>query len=85
MNRVLTAVLAAMAGGCTYLPFLQVAPADYHYVLVGPDGILVARAITADAACPALELDGVHPTVLVPPNVLAVCRGNGAPPPSSPR
>ncbi len=44
--------------GCTYLPFLPSAPADYRYVLIGPDGMPIARAITAGAACPAIDLDG---------------------------
>jgi hypothetical protein len=38
-------------------------PADvrYAYVLMGPDGAAIARAITTAATCPAISFDGIAP------------------------
>ncbi len=57
--------MTTLFGGCAYLPFLQVAPADYRYVVLGPNGVAVARAITSQANCPAIEIDGATRSMMV--------------------
>ncbi len=63
-RALVVAALAALAGGCASPPSTPPAttPAAtglrYTYVLLGPQGQAVARAITAASACPAIELDG---------------------------
>jgi len=48
---------ASMLGACATSPPLP--PAVYRYVVLGPEGVPVARVITAAAQCPGIEVDGV--------------------------
>jgi hypothetical protein len=50
--------VVAVAAGCAAPARAPAAPASYAYVLIGPDGAAVARAITSSAACPAIDVDG---------------------------
>ena len=52
--------LLAAGAGCSAGSDSPSSPADvrYAYVLMGPDGVAVARAITAAATCPAVSFDG---------------------------
>lgn len=59
MKRANALVVAAILAGCTTQPPSPQAPADYRYVLVGPDGVAMARVITSDAHCPPVDIDGV--------------------------
>ena len=47
---------------------------DYRYVLLGPEGVPVVRAITSAAQCPALDVDGkpTPMTVRMPPATIPV-------------
>jgi hypothetical protein len=68
------ACLAALAlAGCAGWPGDSGPPEVHRYVLLGPEGVVVARALTTDARCPALELDGgAHPMhVRMPPQTIA--------------
>lgn len=63
LARCLPAPLAAAAtlaglllAGCATAPAPLSAP--YSYVVLGEQGAAVARVITADAACPAIDVDG---------------------------
>jgi len=58
MKNPIVAVVATLAlAGCMTAP---PAPSDndYKYVVLGPEGVPVARVITARAQCPALDVDG---------------------------
>jgi len=44
---------------CTLLPPATDVAVRHRYVVLGPGGVPVARAITTAAACPAIEFDGV--------------------------
>ena len=56
MKRLAFVVGASMLGACATSPLLP--PADYRYVVLGPEGVPVARVITAAAQCPSIEVDG---------------------------
>jgi len=72
LKRALLLTLCASLSGCGYLPFQQVEPVDTKFVLLGPDGIAVARAITGAAQCPDIVLDGTAQmmTVRMPPGTI---------------
>ena len=57
MLRLLLA-LAALLAACAGPSVAPVAPRDFAYVVVGPDGRATARLITASATCPQLVVDG---------------------------
>ena len=55
------ALALALLAGCAQPPPAPLAPVSgvrYEFVLLGDEGRAVARAITSDAECPAIELDG---------------------------
>jgi len=55
------AFVAALLAACAQPPSAPMAPASgvrYEYVVLGEDGRAVARAITSEASCPMIELDG---------------------------
>lgn len=62
-------MLVAALPGCGDLPHLHVEPVHTQFVLLGPEGIPVARAITSAAQCPDIVLDGSTQamTVRMPP------------------
>jgi len=51
--------LAALVAACAGPPIAPTAPRDHAYVVLGPDGAAVVRAITPSATCPSLAIDGV--------------------------
>ncbi len=71
-NCLALSMLAALLGGCAHLTSPEHAPADYRFVVLGPDGGAVARLITMEANCPALDVDGaMRPmTVRMPPQTM---------------
>jgi hypothetical protein len=52
-----TATVALLAG-CVLQSTTPSGPAEYRYVLLGPDGVAVARVITVNAQCPSIDIDG---------------------------
>jgi hypothetical protein len=44
-------------GGCTTSPPM-LSDTEYRYVVLGPEGVPVARVITARTQCPTMEVDG---------------------------
>ena len=72
--RRLATILAAALCGCASQSSQPPAPADYRYVLLGPEGIPVVRVITSAAECPAIDVDGIsHPmSVRMPPATIPV-------------
>lgn len=53
-------VIAAMIAGCATVPVTDRADTkSYAFVVLGEEGRAVARVITAAAACPEIEFDGV--------------------------
>lgn len=58
-------LVPALLDGCGFPPRVKAPPADYRYVLLGADGAAVARAITAEARCPAIDIDGVAQPMVV--------------------
>ena len=59
----------ALLAGCVSPPTQSPSPADYRFVVLGPDGIAIARVITTAPQCPGLDVDGqARPmTVRMPP------------------
>jgi hypothetical protein len=57
MTRALAAIVATLAG-CVLQSTPPSGPAEYHYVVLGPDGVAVARVITVNAQCPPIDIDG---------------------------
>ena len=55
----LATILAAMLSGCVSHAVQPPVRADHRYVLLGPEGVPVARVITQAAQCPGIEIDGV--------------------------
>jgi len=53
------ALVALFVGGCATGPLSTTPPQTYAYVVLGPDGQAVARAIVSAATCPGLDVDGV--------------------------
>lgn len=51
------ALLCGALAGC--MTTGRAPPADYRYVLLGPEGVPVVRVITASARCPTIDVDGV--------------------------
>src|SRR5262249_33463749 len=64
--------LAFVLGGCATSP--PVPPSDYRYVVLGPEGVPVARVVTARAQCPSIDVDGVSlpMTVRMPAETIPV-------------
>jgi hypothetical protein len=56
---ILLSMAASVLAGCAVPPVTAPVAADYRYVIMGPDGIAIARVITAATECPAIDLDGV--------------------------
>ena len=57
----IAAFTLALIAGCAQLPpapMPSVSGVRYDYVVLGEEGQAVARAITSEAACPSIELDG---------------------------
>ena len=69
--------LAGLVAGCAAPPVALLQPAgriSHAFVVLGAEGKPVARAITSEAACPSIELDGIAqpmdvraPPALLPP------------------
>ena len=55
----LFATLGMLVASCATVPPPAVPVVTYAYVVVGPDGQAVARAIVAATTCPPLDVDGV--------------------------
>ena len=81
MGAVVVAALAACVTQSSSPP-----PADYRYVLLGPDGVAVARVITADAQCPPIDIDGATRamTVRMPPATIPARASRTDIPPTKP-
>jgi hypothetical protein len=60
-RRVLACLGLALVAGCASPPPLREPPPGlrYAYVVLGDEGQPIARAITGDLDCPAIDLDGV--------------------------
>lgn len=56
MKWVVAGALAALLTGCATPP--PVRGVDHRFVVLGPEGVAVARVITRAATCPAVEVDG---------------------------
>jgi len=55
-----------LVAGCALPPVTPEPPATlYTYVVLGPDGVAVARAITSASECPTIELDGAAQSMTV--------------------
>jgi hypothetical protein len=52
-------VVAVALAGCVSSRVGGPAVSDYRYIVLGPDGVAVARVVTAAGECPAIEIDGV--------------------------
>lgn len=48
----------AMLTGCVSSPSGSPSPSDYRFVVLGPEGVAIARAITSAPQCPAIDFDG---------------------------
>ncbi len=57
MRRTVAAIVATLAG-CVLQSTPPSGPAEYRYVVLGPDGVAVARVITVNAQCPPIDIDG---------------------------
>ena len=81
------AAIAALCGGCAAPVLPPAAPRAtpiHAFVVLGPDGAAVARAITTAAACPAIEIDGVaRPMSLRAPAATIALRPTISPPAES--
>lgn len=64
MKRVILLLGAALCG-CVSQSLPPPAETDYRYVVLGPDGVAVARVITAAAGCPDIDIDGAIRTMSV--------------------
>ncbi len=71
MRRMLLALWVVLSG-CAGPQAPQVADRTYPFVLLGPEGVPVARAITEAASCPAIVIDGAARamTVRMPPETI---------------
>jgi Calcineurin-like phosphoesterase len=58
MRRTVTTIVVVILAGCVLQSAPPIGPAEYHYVVLGPDGIAVARVITVNAQCPSIDIDG---------------------------
>ena len=78
-TRTASLLLALAAAGCVTAP-PPVAPL-YAFVVLGPDGQAVARAIVSATTCPAIEIEGtLEPmTVRAPARLLAQRAGQVKP------
>jgi len=56
MKGLCTALLCSALAGCMTMGTAP--PGDYRFVLLGPEGVPVARVITASARCPVIDVDG---------------------------
>lgn len=89
-GRAAPALAFALLAGCAPPPALlqseRAAGVRYSFVVLGEDGVAVARAITAATECPAIELDGrPHPmAVRSAPGTMAVRPTVSAPSASKP-
>ena len=74
MKRTATTIVVMILAGCVLQAAPPSGPAEYHYVLLGPDGIAVARVITVNAQCPSIDIDGAPRamTVRMPPATIPV-------------
>lgn len=63
--RWLAVSAAAGLAACSHLPSQSPPALQAAWVVLGEQGVAVARAITSDAACPALVQDGVAQTMQV--------------------
>lgn len=73
MRRTVTATVALLAG-CVLQSTTPSGPAEYHYVVLGPDGVAVVRVVTVNAQCPSIDIDGAPRamTVRMPPATIPV-------------
>ena len=51
--------IAGAIAGCAMLQPSTEGPVRHRYVVLGPDGVAMARAITTAERCPAIDIDGV--------------------------
>ena len=58
MRRTATTIAVMILAGCVLRSAPPSGPAEYHYVVLGPDGVAVARVITVNAQCPSIDIDG---------------------------
>ena len=58
MRRTATTIVVMILAGCVLQSAPPSGPAEYHYVVLGPDGVAVARVITVNAQCPSIDIDG---------------------------
>lgn len=74
MRRIALATIAWMLAGCVLQSTTPGGSADYRFVVLGADGVAVARVITMDAQCPPIDIDGVAQsmTVRMPPATIPV-------------
>ncbi|MEO8751797.1 MAG: metallophosphoesterase [Casimicrobiaceae bacterium] len=74
MKRTGAAIVATLLAGCVLQSTPPSGPAEYRYVLLGPDGGAVARVITVNAQCPTIDVDGAPRamTVRMPPATIPV-------------
>ncbi len=56
--RLFWIVLVAALAGCVSSPTQLPARPEYRFVVLGPDGVPVARVITEAAECPRIDVDG---------------------------
>jgi len=79
MRRAWALAMAALLGGCVSSQWQPPASGDYRYVIVGPDGVPVARVITADWQCPSIDVDGtpLAMTVRMPAGTMPVRPSRG--------
>ena len=86
MMRWAVAWLASLIGGCAHVPGPADAQADIRYVVVGPEGVAMARVITTAARCPDITLDGAARAMQVrmAPATVAQRPGRAAPTQSKP-
>lgn len=64
MRRTVTAAVVILAG-CVLQSTTPSGPAEYRYVLLGPDGAPVARVITVNGQCPSIDIDGASQAMTV--------------------
>ncbi len=60
MNPVGAILAALFVAGCASPPWPPPPSADVRFVVLGPEGAVVARVITADTRCPDVEVDGAR-------------------------
>ncbi|MFO1317402.1 MAG: metallophosphoesterase [Burkholderiales bacterium] len=84
MRAILIAVVALLAG-CVSSPTQTPSASEYRFVVLGPEGVAIARVITTAAECPRIDFDGqARPMSVRMPPATVPGRPSRSDPPAQP-